>query len=82
MLPTLFSSNNTFIDLSAGTYTVTARDANGCLESDTITLLEPEPIDAEFVPNTTMLSCFNDQNAILTVENITGGQSGNYILRW
>ncbi|MCF6307529.1 MAG: T9SS type B sorting domain-containing protein [Flavobacteriaceae bacterium] len=73
-----YSSNNMFINLSAGTYTVNARDTNGCIESETITLVEPDPIDADFVTNTTMLSCFNDQNAILTVENITGGQGGNY----
>ncbi|MBV1923606.1 MAG: T9SS type B sorting domain-containing protein, partial [Flavobacteriaceae bacterium] len=73
-----YSENNTFTDLSAGTYIVNVRDANGCIESETITLLEPEPIDADFVPNNTMLSCFNDQNAIITVENVTGGQ-GNYI---
>ncbi len=74
-----YSTNNTFTDLSAGTYTINARDDNGCIETETITLLEPDPIDADFVPNTTMLSCFNDQNAILTVENVTGGQVGNYI---
>ena len=74
-----YSSNNMFTDLSAGTYTVNARDVNGCIETDTITLEEPDPINADFVPNTMMLSCFNDQNAILTVENVTGGQMGNYI---
>lgn len=74
-----YSSYNVFEDLSAGTYTVNVRDDNGCIETETIILMEPEPIDADFVPNTTMLSCFNDQTAILTVENITGGQAGNYI---
>ena len=74
-----YSENNSFTDLSAGSYTVNTRDANGCIESEDIILMEPEPIDADFVPNTNMLSCFNDQNAILTVENITGGQVGNYI---
>ena len=73
-----YSSNNMFTNLSAGTYTVNARDDNGCIESETITLVEPDPIDADFVPNTTMLSCFNDQNATITVENVTGGQMGNY----
>ncbi|MBV1929053.1 MAG: SprB repeat-containing protein, partial [Gammaproteobacteria bacterium] len=74
-----YSENNTFTDLSSGTYNVNTRDANDCIVSETIILIEPEPIEADFVPNTTMLSCFNDQNAVLTVENITGGQAGNYI---
>lgn len=74
-----YSSNNMFIDLSSGNYTVNVRDANGCIETEPIELIEPEPIEADFVTNTTMLSCFNDQDAILTVENVTGGQVGNYI---
>ncbi|OAB78014.1 hypothetical protein ULVI_11045 [Cochleicola gelatinilyticus] len=74
-----YSSANTFSDLSAGTYTVNVRDANGCIETATITLVAPTPIDADFVANTTMLSCFGDQNATLTVLNISGGQGSNYV---
>lgn len=73
-----YSTNNTFTDLSAGTYTVNARDANDCIASETIVLLEPDPINADFVPNTTLLSCFGDQDATITVINVTGGQTGNY----
>lgn len=73
-----YSPNNVFTNLSAGTYTVNTRDANGCIETDTITLLEPVPIDADFVPSTTLLSCFNDHDASITVLNVTGGQTGNY----
>ncbi|MEM7087363.1 MAG: T9SS type B sorting domain-containing protein [Bacteroidota bacterium] len=73
-----YSSNNVFTDLSAGTYTVNTRDANGCIETDTVTLTEPDPINADFVPSTTLLSCFNDHDASITVLNVTGGQTGNY----
>ncbi len=73
-----YSINNAFTDLAAGTYTVNVRDANGCIETDTITIMEPVPIDADFVPNNTLLSCFGDQNASITVLNVTGGQIGNY----
>ncbi len=73
-----YSPNNMFSNLSAGTYIVNVRDDNGCIESETIILEEPDPIDADFVPNTTLLNCFNDQTAILTVQNVTGGQMGNY----
>ncbi|MEL6812175.1 MAG: T9SS type B sorting domain-containing protein, partial [Bacteroidota bacterium] len=73
-----YSSNNVFEDLSAGTYTVNVRDDNGCIETETITLEEPDPITADFVPNTTMLSCFGDQDASITILNVSGGQTGNY----
>ncbi|MBX2826588.1 MAG: T9SS type B sorting domain-containing protein [Flavobacteriaceae bacterium] len=73
-----YSSNNVFTDLSAGTYTVNVRDDNDCIESYTVVLEEPDPIDADFIPSTTTLSCFGDQDATITVENVTGGQNGNY----
>ena len=73
-----YSPNGTFTDLSAGTYTINVRDASGCIASDTITLVEPTPINATFTPNTTLLSCFGDQNASITVTNVSGGQGANY----
>ena len=73
-----YSSNNTFLDLSAGSYTVNVRDASGCIASTAITLVEPTPISATFTPSTTLLSCFGDQNASITVTNVTGGQGSNY----
>ncbi|WP_250437317.1 T9SS type B sorting domain-containing protein [Hanstruepera flava] len=73
-----YSPNGTFTNLSAGTYTVNVRDASGCIASDTVTLTEPTPITATFTPNTTQLSCFGDQNATITVTNVTGGQGANY----
>ncbi|MCF6295834.1 MAG: T9SS type B sorting domain-containing protein [Flavobacteriaceae bacterium] len=74
-----YSSNSTFTDLSAGNYTVNVRDAEGCIVSVNITLDGPIPIDATFTPNTTLLSCFGDQNASITVSNVTGGQGTDYI---
>lgn len=73
-----FSTNNTFTDLSAGTYTVNVRDIEGCIASETIVLVEPTPIAATFTPNTTLLSCFGDQDASITITNVTGGQGSNY----
>ncbi|MBO6632856.1 MAG: SprB repeat-containing protein, partial [Psychroserpens sp.] len=74
-----FSSNNTFTDLSAGNYIVTVRDAEGCLESVNITLTAPNPITATFTPSASSLACFGDQNASITVTNVTGGQGTDYI---
>ncbi|MFP4846713.1 T9SS type B sorting domain-containing protein [Winogradskyella sp. PE311] len=73
-----YSANNTFTDLSAGTYTVNVRDSEGCIASETITLSEPTPITATFTPSTTVLSCFGDQNANITVTAVSGGQGSNY----
>ena len=73
-----YSSNGSFTALSAGTYTVNVRDAEGCIVSETITLETPDPITATFTPSTTVLACFGDQNASITITNVTGGQGTNY----
>ncbi|WP_299123478.1 T9SS type B sorting domain-containing protein [uncultured Winogradskyella sp.] len=73
-----YSSENTFTGLSAGSYTVNVRDAGGCIVSETITLDAPTPINATFAANMTTLACFGDQNANITVSNVTGGQGSNY----
>jgi gliding motility-associated-like protein len=74
-----YSSSGTFTDLSAGDYTVNVRDAENCIATVDITLIEPLPIDATFTPNTTLLDCFGDQNASITMTNVTGGQGTEYI---
>lgn len=73
-----YSSNGSFTELSAGNYTVCVRDSEGCIISESITLEEPTPINATFTPSTTVLSCFGDQDASITITNVTGGQGSNY----
>ena len=73
-----YSTNNTFTNLSAGTYTVNVRDAEGCIATTTITLAFPIPIAATFAPSTTLLNCFGDADASITVATVTGGQGSNY----
>ncbi|MUU77036.1 T9SS type B sorting domain-containing protein [Winogradskyella endarachnes] len=73
-----YSENGTFTDLSAGTYVVNVRDSGGCIVSESIILETPDPITATFTPSTTMLSCFGDQDASITITNVTGGQESNY----
>ena len=73
-----YSSNGTFTNLSAGSYTVNVRDAGGCIASDSVTLIVPPPINAIVTPGTTSLLCFGDTNATITVSNVTGGQGNNY----
>ena len=74
-----YSSNHTFTNLSAGNYTVNVMDAEGCIASENITLIEPAPINATFTPSAIVLDCFGDQNASITVTNVTGGQGVEYI---
>lgn len=74
-----YSSNGTFSDLSAGNYTVNVRDAEGCIASANVVLIEPNPINATFLPSTTSVVCFGDQNASITINNITGGQGIEYL---
>ena len=74
-----YSSNGTFVDLSAGNYSVNVRDAEGCIASETIILIAPNPINATFASSTNSLLCYGDQNASITIDNITGGQGSEYI---
>ncbi|TBN04664.1 T9SS type B sorting domain-containing protein [Hyunsoonleella flava] len=73
-----YSPNGTFTNLEAGVYTVNVRDAGGCVASDNATLVIPNPIDATISASTTLLSCFGDTNAAITITNTTGGQGSNY----
>ncbi|MEL0456119.1 T9SS type B sorting domain-containing protein [Flavobacteriaceae bacterium SZ-1-7] len=72
-----YSPNGTFTGLSAGAYTVNVRDAGGCIVSENINLNLPTPIDATINASPSLLSCFGDANATITV-SATGGQGSNY----
>ncbi|WP_242206733.1 SprB repeat-containing protein, partial [Aestuariivivens insulae] len=73
-----YSTSGTFTNLPAGTYTVNVRDSGNCVVSEGITLAEPNPIDAAIAATPTLLDCFGDTGATITVSNVTGGQGSNY----
>ncbi|MDG1730455.1 MAG: T9SS type B sorting domain-containing protein [Algibacter sp.] len=73
-----YSSNGTFTNLSAGAYTINVRDAGGCIVSENVPLNLPTPIDATISATPSLLSCFGDSNANITVSAVTGGQGTNY----
>ncbi|WP_299381653.1 T9SS type B sorting domain-containing protein [uncultured Lacinutrix sp.] len=73
-----YSTNGTFTGLPAGTYTVNVRDAQGCIVSETVILALPTPISATYTASSNTLLCFGDQDATITVSNVTGGQGSNY----
>ena len=73
-----FSSNNVFSNLPAGNYTVNVRDLEGCLASTSVTITAPLPINTTVTPSTTLLACYGDTNASITIAYPTGGQGSNY----
>ncbi len=67
---TNYQSSNTFSNLGAGTYTVYAQDANGCIGSNTLTITQPAAIGINAVP--TMISCAGLNNGQIFV-SASGG---------
>ncbi|WP_298238093.1 T9SS type B sorting domain-containing protein [uncultured Algibacter sp.] len=75
---TPYSTTSSFTDLTAGIYTVSVRDSQGCVSSTNVSLNNPPPINATIAATPTLLTCFGDTNATITVSNVTGGQGSNY----
>ena len=73
-----FSGNNTPSGLSSGTYTVSVKDANGCVASQSAVVNQPGAITvAVEVKNA---SCFSATDGAVTV-NVSGGIAP-YTYRW
>jgi hypothetical protein len=66
-------------NLAAGTYTLTATDANGCQRVLPVTLPEAQPIQIN-VSRRQDITCANGNNGAIELE-VTGG-SGNYSYLW
>ena len=61
----------TINNLTAGTYTVTATDANGCTKSTTVVISQPASIVMS-IATIQSISCFNGSNGILLASSIGG----------
>ena len=72
---TNFVSSNTFNGLSAGTYTVTVKDVNGCQQSFSTTITEPAPLTLTCVPTVS-----NGSNGTITVTGAGGNLPYSYSL--
>lgn len=74
-----YSSTSIFSDLAHGDYKVLVRDSNaiGCEASQLITLNQASFITANYTITNQNLSCYNDNNASVTITNVLGGQ-GSY----
>jgi hypothetical protein len=64
--------------VSGGSYTVTVTDANGCIDSSTVTITEPSQAFSVVTTSTTALTCNGDANASITV-NTSGAQGATYL---
>ncbi len=74
---TSYQDSPNFENLTAGNYTVYVTDSKGCEASFNVPLVNPTPIDVAIGVDKTVLLCFEDQDATITVNTVTGG-SGNY----
>ncbi|MCW3105374.1 MAG: hypothetical protein JWO09_3814 [Bacteroidetes bacterium] len=71
-------SGQNITGLVAGTYTVTATDANGCTATNTVVVNQPAPLAISFTQ--TNVSCFSGSNGTATA-NVTGG-TAPYAYSW
>ena len=72
------STGQSLADVPAGTYTVTATDANGCTETATETVNEPAAIDLTLTPEDA--ACNGASNGSVNLD-ISGGTPG-FIYAW
>ena len=70
----VFSSNNIFPSLSAGTYVLSYQDANGCSASESILLQDPAPLSG-YVSILNSISCNGDCNGSIQFINNNSGTS-------
>ncbi len=71
-------TGNSVSGLAAGTYTVTATDANNCTISEQFTISQPSAITTN--TTSTSVSCFGLQDATANV--IPAGGIGNFTYQW
>ena len=65
------TGNHTFPNLNAGTYFVTAVDANGCEATQNIQLTQPSALEVETFVNPVL--CFNGNQGAASISSISGG---------
>lgn len=73
-----FVSSNAISELSAGTYSVTVRDANFCLGSFVFSLEDYPPLTLSFDVRDVL--CFGENNGEATA--VVGGGTGTYAFAW
>jgi len=74
----VLQSSNSFANLPVGSYTITVADSNGCADSVSATLLQPQPVLLQAV--STAVNCYNGNDG--TVNVIVNGGSAPYNYLW
>ena len=67
------------VDLVAGTYTVTATDANGCTATTSVNILGPNDEMEATIEDFTNVSCFGGSDGSATISAIGGSNSFSYL---
>ena len=78
------SNNQNLTNVGAGEYSVIVTDANGCVQLDTITLIQPDPLtaDASVITNYNGadISCFGANDG--GIEVVVAGGTLPYVYSW
>jgi gliding motility-associated-like protein len=78
------SYNQNLSNVAAGTYKLVVTDNSGCTDSLEVVLLQNNEIRLDYTK--TEIACYNDANASITINSITGGipfATGDpYIIKW
>ncbi|MBN8703748.1 MAG: gliding motility-associated C-terminal domain-containing protein [Bacteroidetes bacterium] len=72
------STSNTINNLTAGVYTLTIGDANGCSSQTSVTITQPSQLSGSITSNT--LNCFGDINGTATA--LGSGGTNPYTYSW
>jgi len=73
-----YSDQYFFENLVDGVYTLNVKDFNGCIETTTVTLRNPQPIVVTAQATVADVTCNGDASGEITVDLPTGGQGTNY----
>lgn len=71
-------ATNRIVNLAAGAYTVTVRDAKNCIKTYTTSIGQPN--DFSITPNQTNLKCFGDADGSVSI--LVSGATPNYTYLW
>lgn len=73
-----FGGSTVFLALRPGSYTVSVKDANGCITSGQTTIGQPDPLEVSVTPLES--SVVYGDSVILTASAVNG--TGNIVYRW